>query len=121
MSDIVVNNQKPQVSPTTDIKKVIVEISEKMLGVTAVVENERIMGIVTDGDIRRMLSKTDTVSGLTAQDVMTLNPKTIQADTLAIDALEIMESNKITQLLVTEGNIYIGVVHLHNLIQEGII
>ncbi|ATA73947.1 MULTISPECIES: KpsF/GutQ family sugar-phosphate isomerase [Capnocytophaga] len=121
VSDIVVNNQKPQVSPTTDIKKVIVEISEKMLGVTAVVENERIMGIVTDGDIRRMLSKTDTVSGLTAQDVMTLNPKTIQADTLAIDALEIMESNKITQLLVTEGNIYIGVVHLHNLIQEGII
>ncbi|CEN54564.1 KpsF/GutQ family sugar-phosphate isomerase [Capnocytophaga canis] len=121
VSDIVVNNQKPQVSPTTDIKKVIVEISEKMLGVTAVVENERIMGIVTDGDIRRMLSRTDTVSGLTAQDVMTLNPKTIQADTLAIDALEIMESNKITQLLVTEGNIYIGVVHLHNLIQEGII
>lgn len=121
VSDIVANNQKPQVSPETDIKKVIVEISEKMLGATAVIDGDKIIGVVTDGDIRRMLSKIDTITGLTAKDVMSVNPKTIEADTLAVDALEVMENNKITQLLVTENNIYIGVVHLHNLVQEGLI
>ncbi|GIJ96629.1 D-arabinose 5-phosphate isomerase [Capnocytophaga stomatis] len=121
VSDIVANNQKPQVSPETDIKKVIVEISEKMLGATAVIDGQNIIGVVTDGDIRRMLSKTDTITGLTAKDVMTANPKTIDANTLAIDALDVMETNKITQLLVTENNSYIGVVHLHNLVQEGLI
>ncbi len=121
VSDIVANNQKPQVAPDTDIKKVIVEISEKMLGATAVIDGSKIVGVVTDGDIRRMLSKTDSITGLTAKDVMTANPKTIDADTLAVDALDVMENNKITQLLVTENNIYIGVVHLHNLVQEGLI
>ncbi|ATA69351.1 D-arabinose 5-phosphate isomerase [Capnocytophaga cynodegmi] len=121
VSDIVANNQKPQVSPETDIKKVIVEISEKMLGATAVVDGQDIIGVVTDGDIRRMLSKTDTITGLTAKDIMTANPKTIEANTLAIDALDVMEANKITQLLVTENNTYIGVIHLHNLVQEGLI
>lgn len=121
VSDIVANNQKPQVAPDTDIKKVIVEISEKMLGATAVIDGSKIIGVVTDGDIRRMLNKTDTITGLTAKDVMTANPKTIDADTLAVDALDMMENNKITQLLVTENNIYIGVVHLHNLVQEGLI
>lgn len=121
VSDIVANNQKPQVAPDTDIKKVIVEISEKMLGATAVIDGSKIIGVVTDGDIRRMLSKTDTITGLTAKDVMTANPKTIDADTLAVDALDVMENNKITQLLVTENNIYVGVVHLHNLVQEGLI
>ncbi|MDO4783332.1 MAG: KpsF/GutQ family sugar-phosphate isomerase [Capnocytophaga felis] len=121
VSDIVANNQKPQVSPETDIKKVIVEISEKMLGATAVIDGQNIIGVVTDGDIRRMLSKTDTITGLTAKDVMTANPKTIDSNTLAIDALDVMETNKITQLLVTENNTYIGVVHLHNLVQEGLI
>ncbi|MFK8298867.1 SIS domain-containing protein [Capnocytophaga cynodegmi] len=121
VSDIVANNQKPQVSPETDIKKVIVEISEKMLGATAVVDGQDIIGVVTDGDIRRMLSKTDTITGLTAKDIMTANPKTIEANTLAIDALDVMETNKITQLLVTENNTYVGVIHLHNLVQEGLI
>ncbi|GET44908.1 KpsF/GutQ family sugar-phosphate isomerase [Capnocytophaga felis] len=121
VSDIVANNQKPQVSPETDIKKVIVEISEKMLGATAVIDGQNIIGVVTDGDIRRMLSKTDTITGLTAKDVMTANPKTIDSNTFAIDALDVMETNKITQLLVTENNTYIGVVHLHNLVQEGLI
>ncbi|MDO4728953.1 MAG: KpsF/GutQ family sugar-phosphate isomerase [Bacteroidota bacterium] len=121
VSDIVVQNQKPQVCSNTDIKKVIVEISEKMLGVTAVVDNQKIVGIVTDGDIRRMLSKTDSIKGLTAGDIMSANPKTINANELAVDALDIMEKNKITQLLVTENNSYIGVVHLHNLVQEGIL
>lgn len=121
VSDIVANNQKPQVAPGTDIKRVIVEISEKMLGATAVIDGSKIVGVVTDGDIRRMLSKTDSITGLTAKDVMTANPKTIDADTLAVDALDVMENNKITQLLVTENGVYIGVVHLHNLVQEGLI
>ena len=121
VSDIVPHNQKPEVSPNTDIKKVIVEISEKMLGVTAVLNNHQIVGIVTDGDIRRMLSKTDSIKGLTAKDIMSANPKTIEVDCLAIDALHLMEKNKITQLLATKQGEYVGIIHLHNLIQEGLI
>lgn len=121
VSDIVSHNQKPEVSPDTDIKKVIVEISEKMLGVTAVLNNHQIVGIVTDGDIRRMLSKTDSIKGLTAKDIMSVNPKTIEVDCLAIDALHLMEKNKITQLLATKQGEYVGIIHLHNLIQEGFI
>ena len=121
VSDIVSHNQKPEVSPDTDIKKVIVEISEKMLGVTAVLNNHQIVGIVTDGDIRRMLSKTDRIKGLTAKDIMSVNPKTIEVDCLAIDALHLMEKNKITQLLATKQGEYVGIIHLHNLIQEGLI
>ncbi|WP_315504700.1 KpsF/GutQ family sugar-phosphate isomerase [Capnocytophaga sputigena] len=121
VSDIVSHNQKPEVSPDTDIKKVIVEISEKMLGVTAVLNNHQIVGIVTDGDIRRMLSKTDSIKGFTAKDIMSVNPKTIEVDCLAIDALHLMEKNKITQLLATKQGEYVGIIHLHNLIQEGLI
>ena len=121
VSDIVPHNQKPEVSPDTDIKKVIVEISEKMLGVTAVLNNHQIVGIVTDGDIRRMLSKTDSIKGLTAKDIMSANPKTIEVDCLAIDALHLMEKNKITQLLATKQGEYVVIIHLHNLIQEGLI
>ena len=121
VSDIVSHNQKPEVSPDTDIKKVIIEISEKMLGVTAVLNNHQIVGIVTDGDIRRMLSKTDSIKGLTAKDIMSVNPKTIEVDCLAIDALHLMEKNKITQLLATKQGEYVGIIHLHNLIQEGLI
>ncbi len=121
VSDIVVHNQKPEVSPDTDIKKVIVEISAKMLGVAAVIEQGNIVGVVTDGDIRRMLSKTDTIKGLTAKDIMSVRPKTIDFDSLAIDALNLMEKNKITQLLVTQDGKYAGIIHLHNLIQEGLL
>lgn len=121
VSDIVVHNQKPEVSPDTDIKKVIVEISAKMLGVAAVIDQGNILGVVTDGDIRRMLSKTDTIKGLTAKDIMSVHPKTIDFDSLAIDALNLMEKNKITQLLVTQNGKYAGIIHLHNLIQEGLL
>lgn len=121
VSDIVINNQKPEVTPDTDIKQVIVEISAKMLGVTAVIANGNIVGVVTDGDIRRMLSKTDSIKGLTAKDIMSVSPKTIEWDNLAIDALSLMEKNKITQLLVTHNGVYAGVIHLHNLIQEGLL
>ena len=121
VSDIVVHNQKPEVNPDTDIKKVIVEISAKMLGVAAVIDQGNIVGVVTDGDIRRMLSKTDTIKGLTAKDIMSVRPKTIDFDSLAIDALNLMEKNKITQLLVTQDGKYAGIIHLHNLIQEGLL
>ena len=121
VSDIVVHNQKPEVSPDTDIKKVIVEISAKMLGVAAVIDQGNIVGVVTDGDIRRMLSKTNTIKGLTAKDIMSVRPKTIDFDSLAIDALNLMEKNKITQLLVTQDGKYAGIIHLHNLIQEGLL
>ncbi len=121
VADIATNNQKPEVDAHTDIKNVIVEISEKMLGVSAVTENGKIVGVVTDGDIRRMLNKYDDFSGLKAQDVMSTNPKTIQIDVLAIKALELMQENGISQLLAVDGNKYVGIVHLHNLINEGIL
>ncbi len=121
VSDIVANNQKPEVEIHTEIKKVIVEISEKMLGATAVTENGNIVGIITDGDIRRMLNKYDNISGLIAKDIMTSNPKTIAVDVLAIEALELMQAKGISQLLGIDGKKYMGVVHLHNLIQEGIL
>jgi arabinose-5-phosphate isomerase len=121
VQDISSVNEKPKVLPSTNIKNVIIEITEKMLGVTAVVENDKIIGIITDGDLRRMLSKVDDFSSLTAKDIMSANPKRIESDAMAIDALELMESNGISQLLVEELGKYAGVVHLHDLIKEGII
>ena len=121
VQDISAVNEKPKVLPTTNIKNVIIEITEKMLGVTAVVENDKIIGIITDGDLRRMLSKVDDFSKLTAKDIMSANPKRIESDAMAIDALELMETNGISQLLVEEQGKYAGVVHLHDLIKEGII
>lgn len=121
VADIVENNMKPQVDVHADVKKVIVEISEKMLGVTAVLENNKIVGIVTDGDIRRMLSKYDAINGLTAKDIMSAHPKTIENETLAVNALELMQANGISQVLAIENDRYMGVVHIHNLINEGII
>ncbi|MBC6998871.1 KpsF/GutQ family sugar-phosphate isomerase [Cytophaga sp. FL35] len=121
VADIVAKNQIPQVHLSTGVKEVIVEISQKMLGVTAVTENEQLVGIITDGDIRRMLNKYDNISGLIAKDIMTSNPKTISTKVLAIEALETMQENGISQLLGVEGKKYVGVVHLHNLINEGIL
>ena len=121
VEDISSVNQKPKVSRETSIKDVIIEISEKMLGVTAVIENETIIGIITDGDLRRMLSKVDDFSKLTAQDIMSNNPKRIAADAMAIDAKEVMENFGISQLLVEDSGKYAGVIHLHDLVKEGII
>ena len=114
-------NQKPKVWLDTNIKQIIIEISEKMLGVTAVVDNGTIIGIITDGDLRRMLSKTEDFTNLTAKDIMSVKPKTIEADAMAVDAMELMEKYGISQLLVEENGIYAGVVHLHDLIKEGIL
>jgi len=121
VADIVVKNQKPQVDINADIKEVIMEISEKMLGVTAVLDHDKVVGIVTDGDVRRMLSKYDNISGLTAKDIMTSNPKTIDTDTLAVKALKLLQEKSISQLLAFDGETYAGVVHIHNLINEGIL
>lgn len=122
VGDLSKNNLKPQVKADTPVKNVIMEISEKMLGVTAVVENEKIIGVITDGDLRRMLIKVDNINQLTAKDIMSANPKRVQQDEMAVSALEIMEKNDITQLLVVdEQNNYAGIVHIHDLTKEGII
>nr|WP_288834375.1 KpsF/GutQ family sugar-phosphate isomerase [uncultured Flavobacterium sp.] len=121
VKDLIEHNQKPIVSPDTLVKKVIFEISEKRLGVTAVVENNEVVGIITDGDIRRMLNDRDTFTDLTAKDIMTRNPKSIQSETMAIDALQILENHSITQLIVIDNKEYKGVLHLHDILKEGIL
>ena len=121
VGETIARNQVPSVAPDTDIRQVIVEISQKMLGVTAVLEGDTIVGVITDGDIRRMLSRYEDIKGLKAKDIMYSHPKTIEASVLAVDALDFMQNHKITQLLVTHSGRYIGVIHLHHLIQEGII
>ena len=121
VSDLIENNQIPKVNVSDSIAKVIVEISERRLGVTAVLENKKIVGIITDGDLRRMLSKTTDINHFTAKDIMGKNPKTVQENAMAIEALEKLESNNITQILVVDAQEkYIGIVHLHDLIKEGI-
>lgn len=121
VADMLDNTHKPSVAPTSDIKTVIVEISEKRLGVTAVVDNNEVIGIITDGDIRRMLNKTDTIFGLKAQDIMTKNPKRIKSTDMVSDALNILEDFSITQLVVVDNNEYKGVIHLHDILKEGIV
>lgn len=112
---------KPSVTTTSSVKDVIVEISEKRLGVTAVMEKGKLVGIVTDGDIRRMLNKTETITGLTAQDIMTKNPKTVQLDAMVVDAFNTMEDFSITQLVVFDKEEYVGILHIHDILKEGII
>lgn len=121
VSDLTSLNETPQVSMDTGIKDVIVEISEKLLGVTAVVENNIIVGIITDGDLRRMLTKVDNIAGLTAKDIMTHSPKNIDNDAMAVEAMEMMDKHGITQILAEKDGKYSGVVHIHNLSKEGII
>lgn len=122
VSDIIKNNSLPKVTEDSSIAKVIVEMTEKRLGVTAVLDaNDAIVGIITDGDIRRMLSSTSNIASYTAKDIMGTQPKTIDQDEMAIHAMETMEQHNISQILVTDDtNAYVGVVHLHDLIKEGI-
>ena len=121
LKDISSQNMIPQVAPEASIADAIVEISEKMLGATAVLENEKIIGIITDGDVRRMLKNHTDIGKLTARDIMSENPKTADENMLAAEAMDILETNQISQILVTENGKYSGVVHLHNLIREGIL
>jgi len=121
VGDMLDQSHKPEVAPETNIKKVIFEISEKRLGVTAVIENNKVIGIITDGDIRRMLNNNDTFAHLTAKDIMTKNPKMIQLSDMVTDALNILEDFSITQLVVLENEQYKGVLHLHDILKEGIV
>jgi arabinose-5-phosphate isomerase len=121
VSDLIKNNQTPKVDIDSSIAAVIVEISEKRLGVTAVLENEKLVGVITDGDIRRMLNKTTDINHFKAKDIMGKDPKKVYQDAMAIEALEKLEQGSITQILVVDTQEkYVGVVHLHDLIKEGI-
>jgi arabinose-5-phosphate isomerase len=121
VKDMLENNHKPMVGPDASVKKVIFEISEKRLGVTAVIDNKKVVGIVTDGDIRRMLNNTDSIAGLTAKDIMTKNPKMINSSYMVVDALNLLEDFSITQLIVVDEGEYKGVLHLHDILKEGIV
>lgn len=114
-------NEKPEVEKDAGIRDIILEISSKRLGATAVIEKGKVIGIITDGDLRRMMQKHNDVDGLKAADIMSANPKTINKDMLAVDALKLMKSNNITQLLITDDGLYSGVVHLHDILKEGIL
>jgi arabinose-5-phosphate isomerase len=121
VSDLTKINKKPVVQLDTNIKEVIVEISENMLGVTAVIDKNKVVGIITDGDLRRMLVKADSFHGLTAKDIMSKHPKTISNNAMAVEAIEIMDKNRITQIIAVDNGIYCGIVHIHNLTNEGIL
>lgn len=121
VSDMLDQSHRPAVTPETNIKKVIFEISEKRLGVTAVIENEKVIGIITDGDIRRMLNDRDSFADLTAKDIMTKNPKMILYNDMVIDAFNVLEDFSITQLVVVEDDVYKGILHLHDILKEGIV
>lgn len=115
-------NEKPRVAATGTIREVIYEISGRRLGCTAVMDaNDNITGIITDGDLRRMLEKHDTLTGLTAADILTPNPKTIDAGELAVTALEMMRRYDITQLVVTDDGHYAGILHINDLVREGLL
>ena len=122
VSDLSKLNERPAVNQNSSLKDVIVEITRKRLGLTAVLNDEgQLTGVITDGDLRRMLEKGNDINHTTAKDIMGIHPKTIEGDALAVDALDRMRKNNITQLIVIEDNHYAGVIHLHDLIREGII
>jgi len=122
VADLYVDNEKPQVNTEASIKAVIMEMTKKRLGVTAVTtDNGKLAGIITDGDLRRMLEKSDDIKNITAADIMSRNPKTIVPTELAVNALDIMRKNSITQLVVAEKESYLGILHLHDLVKEGLI
>ncbi len=121
IKDILDGKNKPSVNVSSTIQEVIFEISNKRLGVTAVLDGDEIKGIITDGDIRRMLEKTTDLSSITAKDIMTVNPKSIEINSKVEDALNIMESFEITQLVVTNNDLYAGIIHLHDILKEGIV
>ncbi len=121
VGDIFPDNPSPTVKPNDTLTNVILEISSNRLGATAVIENDQLQGIITDGDLRRMIEKGFPLNDVIASDIMTRNPKTASPDMMAVDALQLMKNNNITQLVVAENGRYCGFVHLHDLLKEGII
>jgi arabinose-5-phosphate isomerase len=122
VGDLSKHNEQPAVDENSSLKVVILEMTRKRLGLTAVLDNEKqLKGVITDGDLRRMLEKGGDLENTQAKDIMGIDPKTISPDALAVDALDRMRKNNITQLIVTENNTYLGVIHLHDLVREGLI
>ncbi len=119
--DLATQNQKPQVKKTDTVRNVLIEISSKRIGAAAVIENNTIIGIITDGDIRRMMEKYENINELKASDIMSHQPKTIDAEELAVNAINIMQQKNISQIIVTKQNNFFGFIHLHDLLKEGII
>jgi arabinose-5-phosphate isomerase len=122
VSDLSSANEKPAVLPGANLKEVIVEMTKKRLGTAVVVsKTNTVLGIITDGDLRRMLEKGNDFTAITAKDIMSAYPKTIASDAMATEALDTIKNNNISQLVVTENELYAGIIHLHDLIREGII
>ncbi|MEO8085664.1 MAG: KpsF/GutQ family sugar-phosphate isomerase [Bacteroidota bacterium] len=121
VSDIYPNNASPKVAGDDDIRKVILEISSNRLGAAAVIEKGKLAGVITDGDLRRMLMNKKTIDGLCARDIMNKKPKRADKNMMAVDALNLMKQFNISQLLITDKNKYVGIVHLHDLVREGIL
>lgn len=121
VQDLLDVTRKPMVKPTDSVKVAIHEISDKRLGVTAVIENGTVVGVITDGDVRRMLNDRDNIAGVTAADIMTKNPKSVSAAAMVIDAFNTMENHAITQLVVIDNGEYKGILHLHDILKEGVV
>lgn len=121
VKDLTEQNAKPQVSSNSSLREVIVSMTENRLGMTTVVTNDKLEGIITDGDLRRMLASGKNIDSLTAADIMSTNPKTVDASMLAVQARELMEDYNVSQLIAIENGSYAGVVHIHDLIREGIL
>ena len=122
VKDLYADHEKPEVKTSASIKEVIMEMTKKRLGVTAVLsDHNKLVGIITDGDLRRMLEKTETIQNITAIDIMTKHPKTIGPNEMAVNALDLMRTNSITQLVVAENENYLGILHLHDLVKEGLL
>lgn len=121
VGEVADQNEKPMVKPEDSLNQVILEISSKRLGATAVVSNKQLVGVITDGDLRRMLSTIHSLGETKANDIMSTNPKIIDYNSLAVEALKVMKANHISQLIVINNGEYAGLIHLHDLIREGII
>ena len=120
VKDLYVRNERPEVGPDDSLTQVIIEMTHKRLGAAVVTENGRLLGIITDGDLRRMLMKYPDIEQVKAAQIMTSNPKTIDEDALVVDALHKMRENSITQLPVMRDGKYLGIIHLHDILKEGI-
>ena len=120
VKDLYINNERPEVGPDDNLTRVIIEMTHKRLGATVVMENEQLLGIITDGDLRRMLMKYPNIEQVKASQIMTTNPKTIDSEALVVDALHKMRENSITQLPVVHEGKYLGIIHLHDMLEEGI-
>ena len=116
LSDILLDSNDPKVEKSTSINEVIIEISEKRLGATAVIEDNKLLGIITDGDLRRMLEKETSFSHFKAEHIMNVNPKTVSIKSMVVDALQIMEDNNISQIIVMHNDTYVGILHIHEVL-----